>query len=174
MKLRIPNDEFYIRRCIELAADGSRLADFPFGSILVHKNSVISERHNESLEKNAVYMHAEMLVLSDAQKKLSPDQLKESVLYSSIEPCAMCSFAIQELGITRVVFGLRSPIMGGYSKWQILQDEELGKTFPNTFGKPPEVVGGILENEVAAGWKNWNPEKWKRFLEKKVFIVGND
>ncbi|MBA3788887.1 nucleoside deaminase [Patescibacteria group bacterium] len=163
------SDELYMQRCIELAAKGSKSMDFPFGSLLVHHDSIIAEFHNEALLTNEIYKHAEMLVLIHAQKELSSSQLKKATLYCTVEPCAMCSFAIQELGISRVVFGLRSPIMGGYSKWKILQDEELGATFPNTFGKAPEISPGVLRDSVADGWKKWNPEKWARFLEKGVF-----
>src|ERR1035437_4126701 len=104
-------DEFYIKKCIDLADYSAKNGDFPFGSVIVLDDKVISERYNESLSKNQVYRHAEMLAIIDAQNKLSKSELSECVIYSSVEPCPMCSFAIQELNIRRVVFGLRSPIM---------------------------------------------------------------
>ena len=58
----------------------------------------------------------------------------------------MCSFMIREYRIKKVVFSVLSPLMGGYSKWKILQDDELAK-MPDFFGKPPEVIAGVLEHE---------------------------
>ena len=152
-----------------MAAEGARKLDFPFGALVAHDGKIISCRHNEVLDSNQVYRHAELLALVDAQGKLTPAQLKEATVYSTVEPCAMCAFAVQELGIKRVVFGLRSLIMGGYSKWAILQDEQIGETFPSTFGKAPEIVPGFLKNEVIAGWRAWNEARWQKFVTKRVF-----
>lgn len=162
-------DEWYIKRCINLARRAGKLGDFPYGALLVLKNKVVSEKYNESFTKNEVYRHAELLALTNAQKKLNRDQLSACTLYSSVEPCPMCSFAIQELNIKRVVFGLKSPIMGGYSRWSILQDQKLNQTFPNSFGRAPEIVAGVLKDAVIEGWKQWNNDKWERLYNKGVF-----
>ncbi len=158
-----------MRQCIAVAAEGAKMLDFPFGALVVHDGRVISCRHNEALDSKQVYRHAELLALADAQRELTASQLKEVTLYSTVEPCAMCAFAVQELGIKRVVFGLRSPIMGGFSKWPVLQDAQLGEAFPNTFGKAPEIVPDFLKEEVIAGWRTWNEERWQKFVSKHVF-----
>ncbi len=163
------DDAMYMRQCIRVAALGSRSKDFPFGALVVFKGKVISERHNEALDKSEVYRHAEMLALLDAQKALTPDELAESTLYSSVEPCPMCAFATQELRIKRVVFGLRSPVMGGFTKWPVLQDQHINDTFPNSFGSPPEIVPDVLKDEVIQGWRDWNEEKWQKLIAKDVF-----
>ena len=165
----LSQDERYIKRCIELANTAGDAGEFPFGAVVVFNDEIISEGYNDALEQKEVYRHAEMLALVDAQKKLTREQLSECVLYSSVEPCAMCSFAVQELNIRRVVFGLRSPIMGGYSKWHILQDGLINTTFPNTFGRTPEIVPDVLKDQVIDGWKLWNNEKWERMYAKGVF-----
>jgi tRNA(adenine34) deaminase len=54
---------------------------------------------------------------------------------------------IREYKIKKVVFALPSPFMGGFSKWNILQDDELAE-FPPFFSKPPEVVSSVLEAEA--------------------------
>ena len=163
------HDENFIKRCIELGDEATKRGDFPFGSAVVLDGKIISEAYNELLAKNQIYRHAEILALTEAQGKLSKEELARCVIYSNVEPCPMCAFAIQELNIRRVVFGLRSPIMGGFSKWKILQDEELNKTFPNTFGKTPEIMPDVLKSEVIEGWKRWDKEKWGRLLAKGVF-----
>lgn len=163
------NDQQYILKCIELAEKGTQYGEFPFGSVIVLNDKIIAGRHNESLSKNEVYRHAEMLALLDAQSKLTPEELSQCIIYSNVEPCPMCSFAIQELNIRKVVFGMRSPIMGGYSKWKVLQDEEINATFPNTFGNTPEIVHDVLTDKVIESWKKWNKEKWDRLVKKGVF-----
>ena len=59
----------------------------------------------------------------------------------------MCSFMIREFKIKRVVFALSSPFMGGYSKWNVLEDTELSQ-FKPFFGEPPEVLPNVLEGEA--------------------------
>ncbi len=162
-------DEQYIRKCIKLAEIGGKTNDFPFGSVVVLEDEIISERYNEALQKNEVYRHAELLALLDAQNKLSKDELSRCTIYSSVEPCPMCAFAIQELNIRRVVFGLQSSIMGGYTKWRILQDEQINKIFPNTFARTPEIIPDVLKDEVIRGWKMWNLTKWEKLISKEVF-----
>lgn len=169
MPLLQDSDIQYMRRCISIAAAGSTKADFPFGALVVHAGVIISEKHNEALDKRQVYRHAEMLALGDAQTRLSSQQMNAATLFSTVEPCAMCSFAARELGIGRIVFGLRSPIMGGYSHWHILQDEMISNTFPNTFGVRPEVVPDVLKDEVVAGWRSWDRHRWQRLVAKGVF-----
>jgi len=165
----LTQDEEYIKRCVDLARQAGELGDFPYGALVVLNNEIVSEKYNESFAKNEVYRHAEMLALVDAQKKLNRDQLSECTLYTSVEPCPMCAFAIQELNIKRVVFGLKSPIMGGYSKWSILQDQEINQTFPNSFGRAPEIVGDVLKEAIIDGWKQWDNDKWERLYNKGVF-----
>ena len=71
----------------------------------------------------------------------------------------MCSFMIRELKFKKVVFSMYSPIMGGYSKWHILQDKQL-EILVDYFGIPPEVVGGLLEHETEQLW-NHLPKEYK-------------
>ncbi len=138
-------DKKFILRCIQLSKDSVARGDAPFGSIVVKDGEIISESINNAHSK--VSDHAEILTLDRAHKKLGTQDLSSCVLYSNCEPCPMCSFMIREYKIKKVVFAVYSPDMGGYSKWDILQDKGLNK-FKNFFGKPPEVIGGVLEHEA--------------------------
>lgn len=162
-------DELYMRQCVNIATEGTSYGEFPFGALVLYKGKVISRRHNESIHKKQVYRHAEMLTLLDAQEILLQDELAEATLYCTVEPCPMCSFAMRELRIKRVVFGLKSPVMGGFTKWHVLQDKQINDIFPKSFGKLPEIVPNILVDEVVQGWRNWNEEKWQSFLQRGVF-----
>jgi tRNA(adenine34) deaminase len=86
--------------------------------------------------------------------------LSECTIYINVEPCAMCSFCIRETGICRVVYAIPSPIMGGYSKWNILGDLEISNTLPEIFRGPPEIVSSLLEAEAEQVWREWHPVDW--------------
>ena len=104
--------------------------------------------------------HAELAAISEAQKILGRADLSGCTLYSIVEPCAMCSFAVRETSIGRVVFSISSPIMGGLSKWNVLRDVELSHALPEVFGPVPEVVVGLLRQEAEKVWQAWNPIYW--------------
>jgi tRNA(adenine34) deaminase len=137
-------DEKFILRCIELSEESLRNGGAPFGALIVKEGEIIADSINNAQSK--ISDHAEILVLDKAHKKLGTSDLSDCVLYSNCEPCPMCSFMTREYRIKKVFFSVSSPAMGGFSKWGILQDEELAK-MPGFFGKPPEVVGGVFEKE---------------------------
>ena len=131
-------------RCIELAQNSVERGDAPFGSLVAKGDQLIAEGLNDS--NTRVSEHAEVIALHNAHTKVGSSDLTGYTLYTSCEPCPMCSFMIREYKISRVVFALPSPFMGGFTKWSILQDEEI-EQFKPFFGRPPEVVSGFLEDE---------------------------
>ncbi|MCK5084606.1 MAG: nucleoside deaminase, partial [Candidatus Pacebacteria bacterium] len=149
-------DEKYMRRCVQLSEKASEFGDNPFGCVIAGKDGIIVEARNK-IKENDITNHAEILAMREAQKLLKTSVLSEYTIYSNCEPCPMCAFMMRELKFKRVVFALLSPQMGGYSKWNILEDKELVK-FKPFFSNPPEVVTGILKEEAEAvfkkvGWK---------------------
>jgi hypothetical protein len=73
------------------------------------------------------------------------------------EPCAFCCYAIRESRMRRVVFGLSSPHMGGFSKWNVLCDHDICNAMPEVFAPPPEVVPGFMAQEAEKALIEWNP-----------------
>ncbi|MGC9350769.1 MAG: nucleoside deaminase, partial [Sulfurovum sp.] len=116
--------EKFIRRCIELAQEALDNGDNPFGSVVVKENKIIAEARNNALHDD-ITDHAEILAMRKARKALGTPDLSGCTLYSNCEPCPMCSFMMREQKIEEVVFALRTPHMGGYSRWDILQDQGL-------------------------------------------------
>ena len=149
-------DENFIQRCIDLSKQSVENGGAPFGALVVKNGEIIADSINNA--QNKVSDHAEILVLDKAHKNLGNSNLSSCVLYSNCEPCPMCAFMIREYRIKKVVFAVPSPAMGGSSKWNILQDNELTK-FPNFFGKPPEVISGILEDEARSVFDKFEPLK---------------
>lgn len=116
--------------------------DAPFGSVVTKNGRAVSEASND--KNTRINHHAEILALNKAADILGTTDLTGCTLYTNCEPCPMCAFMIREHKISRVVFALASPFMGGFSKWNILTDVELWK-FQPFFGPPPTVIGPVLE-----------------------------
>ena len=108
-----------------------------------------------------VSRHAEIIALSQAQRTVGRERLRRCTLYSNIEPCAMCAYCIREAWVSRVVYALDSPVMGGLSKWNVLRDDGLSDRIPEIFGAAPEVVSGVLLNEAQQAWRDWSPFAWE-------------
>lgn len=149
-----------MQRCIRLSADAARNGEFPFAAVISIGGEIITEATNEVVRKNDVTRHAELLAISQAQKALGRRELADCTLYSNVEPCVMCSFPARETSIGRVVFAISSPLMGGFSKWEVLRDDNLSHAMAEAFGPPPEIVKGLMRREAEKVWWSWNPMIW--------------
>ena len=149
-----------MRRCISLSATSAQLGELPFAALICKDGDLIAESTNRVVQSADITRHAELAAISEAQKILGRADLNGCTLYSIVEPCAMCSFAVRETSISRVVFSISSPIMGGLSKWNVLRDVELSHALPEVFGPVPEVVVGLLRQEAEKVWQAWNPIYW--------------
>jgi tRNA(adenine34) deaminase len=131
-----------MKRCINLSKGAGSDGEFPFVSLICNKNGVITEVTNRVNRDQDVTRHAELIAVSEAQRLLGRHDLSDCTIYSNIEPCAMCSFPIRETRIAKVVYAIQSPLMGGFSKFGVLQDSKMSEMMPEFFGEPPEVIGG--------------------------------
>jgi tRNA(adenine34) deaminase len=104
--------------------------------------------------------------MTGGQRVHGRQRLAGATLYSTVEPCPMCSFALRELNIARVVYALGSPVMGGISKWNVMRDTGLSDVIPEVFGSVPEVVGGVMWQDAAEVWRAWNPLIWA-FIQRR-------
>jgi tRNA(adenine34) deaminase len=148
-------------RCIELSSSAAAAGELPFGSLIAHNGAIVAEAINQTVRYADESRHAEIIAIAHARQLLESAILRDCTLYSSVEPCAMCSFCIRAAGIGRVVFALSSPVMGGLSHWNILCDETLSERIPCLFGAAPEIVSGILADEAQAAWRSWKPLIWE-------------
>ncbi len=153
-------DREMMARCIWLSANAAAQGEYPFGSVIAIDGRIIAEATNRTARDNDVSRHAEVIALALAQQAVGRSGLPRATLYSNVEPCAMCAYCIREAWVGRVVYALRSPIMGGASKWNILRDDEISTRVP-IFGPAPEVVSGVLANEARDAWRAWNPLVWE-------------
>jgi cytosine deaminase len=96
-------DEF-MQAAIEEARQGAREGGIPIGSVLVHDGRILGRGHNRRMQKGSAILHGEMDALENAGR-LQASVYRESVLYTTLSPCAMCSGAMLLYGIPRVIIG---------------------------------------------------------------------
>ncbi len=96
---------------IEEARQGQAEGGIPIGSVLVHRERIIGRGHNRRIQRGSAILHGEMDALENAGRQAA-EVYRESVLYTTLSPCAMCSGAILLYGIPRVVIGENRTFMG--------------------------------------------------------------
>jgi tRNA(adenine34) deaminase len=119
-----------MRRAISLSMESGKAGEYPYGVLICRGEKVVAESTNRARRDFDVTRHAEVVAISAAQKALGSTSLDDCVIYGGVEPCVFCSYAIRETRIGRVVFGLHSPRMGGKSKWNVLEDEDISQAMP--------------------------------------------
>ncbi|HEY9452446.1 MAG TPA: nucleoside deaminase [Bradyrhizobium sp.] len=163
-------DAIMMERCIRLSATAVQRGEFPFAAVICKEDGeVVVESINQVALHADVTRHAELVAVSEAQRILGRKDLSGCTLYSTVEPCAMCSFPIRETRIGRVVFAINSPMMGGFSKWNVLRDGEISRVMPEAFGPVPEVIAGLSRRAAEKIWWTWNPLIWWVIKQRGCF-----
>ena len=101
----------FMQAAIDEARDGEREGGIPIGSVLVHRGRIIGRGHNRRVQRGSAVLHGEMDALEQAGR-LPAAVYRESVLYTTLSPCPMCSGAILLYGIPRVVIGENQTFVG--------------------------------------------------------------
>jgi len=101
----------FMEAAIEEARRGLAEGGIPIGSVLVHEGRIIGRGHNRRVQKGSVTLHGEMDALENAGRQ-SAAVYRNSVLYTTLSPCAMCSGAILLYQIPRVVIGENATFIG--------------------------------------------------------------
>jgi cytosine/creatinine deaminase len=101
----------FIQAAIEEARIGQGEGGIPIGSVLVHQGRIVGRGHNRRVQRGSAILHAEMDALENAGRQ--PASIyRESVLYTTLSPCAMCSGAILLYGIPKVIIGENQTFLG--------------------------------------------------------------
>ena len=133
----------YMRRSIELAREALASGDHPVGAVVVRDGVILGSGSESTRRLLDVAAHAEVEALRSACRKVGALDLRGATLYTTVEPCYLCSFSIRQLGIERVVIGRSYPVAGGVSsRYPILLDPAFG-----CWGPPPVVITGVLLDE---------------------------
>ena len=135
--------EFYMEKCIALAKIATKRGDSPVGSILVQDGIIIGEGIEGNNTYSDITFHAEIEAIRRATEHLKSQDLSQATLYTTHEPCIMCSYVIRHTKIRKVVIGVPNKETGGVnSPYPLLLDTAIAK-----WKTPPILIPGILEDE---------------------------
>jgi cytosine deaminase len=106
-----PAVDAFLVAAIEEAERGRAEGGIPIGAVLVHRGRILGQGHNRRVQQGSAVLHGEMDALERAGRQPA-SVYRESVMYTTLSPCAMCSGAILLYGIPRVVVGEHTTFMG--------------------------------------------------------------
>ena len=133
-------DSQWMQEAIELAKEAGQAGEVPVGAVLVRDGMIVGRGRNGPAGHTDPTAHAEIMALRDAAKTIGNYRLENCTLYVTLEPCTMCSGAILNSRISRVVFGAAEPRTGAAGS--VLD------VFANQgINHHTEVTGGVLADE---------------------------
>lgn len=134
-------DAHWMRQALLEAKKAAQLGEIPVGAVIVRDNQVIARAHNRrELDQDAM-AHAEVLCIQQACRVLNSWRLSGCTLYVTLEPCPMCSGAIINSRLDRVVYGAKDDKAGCAGS--------VADLFVMPFNHTPVIRSGILEEECA-------------------------
>lgn len=142
----ITSHEPFLRECIRLAQQAKENGNHPFGSVLVYDNEIIMRAQNAVNTYNDLAHHPESILARAAASKYDAEFLADCTLYTSTEPCAMCTGAIYWSRIGRIVFACSVAKLGEFTSDSL----RIGSAEIVAHGDHHvEVIGPILEDEAS-------------------------
>lgn len=135
----------FMKAALDEARQGFAEGGIPIGSVLVHEGAIVGRGHNRRVQKGSAVLHAEMDALENAGR-LPASVYRQSVLYTTLSLCAMCSGAVLLYGIPKVVIGENRTFMGEEALLRsrgveigILQDEDCIALMRGFIGAKPDL-----------------------------------
>ncbi len=145
-------DEKFMKEALKEARKAYSEDEVPVGCVIVKDNKIIARGHNKKEKNKHAILHAEIVTLNKAQKKLNDWHLNECTLYVTLEPCLMCTGAIIQTRIKKVVFGCNDPKGGAIeSSLKIQEIKNLNHSF--------EILSKVCEKECSMILKNYFKSK---------------
>lgn len=141
-------EEFFMKEAIKEAKKAYKKNEVPIGAVIVYRNKIISRGYNLREKKNNALMHAEIIAINKACKKLKSWRLTDCDLYVTLEPCPMCAGAIVQSRIKNIFYGATDP-KGGCAKSKVQLFEK------GLFNHDVNVFGGLLESQCSGILKDF-------------------
>ena len=139
----ISNHEHYMSQCIDLAKVALKNGESPVGSIIVHDGQIIGTGIEAGKSTGDMTNHAEILSIRSAVSNGEKYLLSQSKMYTTHEPCIMCSYVIRHHKIPHVIYGISVDFVGGHtSGFDVLSTEEVP-----IWREKPKVTSGISLKE---------------------------
>lgn len=130
--------EYFMKQAIDLAQKAYNLNDIPIGAVVVKNEKIIGKGYNQVKLLNDPTAHAEIIAITSAANTIKNWQLKDCEIFTTLEPCIMCSGAIMNSRIKNIYFGAYDKKFGGCSSlYNICNDPRL----KHRCG----IKGGIME-----------------------------
>ena len=135
-------DEAFMREALAEADAARKAGEVPVGAIIILGDKLIARGRNAVSASIDPTAHAEIVALREAARAIGNYRLNGAVLYSTIEPCAMCAGALVHARIARLVYGARDPKAGAV-------ETHFGICTTDFLNHQVIVEGGILEDECS-------------------------
>ena len=156
-------DEFWMRRAFELAAQAEALNEVPVGAVIVRNNEIIGEGFNQSITRHDPTAHAEIVALRIAALREQNYRIVGATLYVTLEPCTMCVGALVHARIARLVYGTLEPKSGAVeSKSRLLESGH--------FNHRLECRGGVYAAECQQQLSTFFQRRRDEIKQKKITI----
>lgn len=141
-----PNtDADWMRVALSLAEQAAKIGEVPVGAIVVKDSEIIGRGYNTPIDLHDPTAHAEIQAIRDAAQHLGNYRLVDCTLYVTLEPCAMCTGAIQHARIARLVYGASDPKTGACgSVVNLMQEQKLNHHTEVEAGVLAKACGELL------------------------------
>ena len=133
-------DAYWMQQALAAARDAQQCDEVPVGTCIVIGETLLAQAGNRTRAWRDPTAHAEIIALREAARKIDNYRLTDAVVYSTIEPCAMCAGALIQARVRRLVFGTRDERAGAVeSRFRICDSDFLNHRI--------EISSGVLEEE---------------------------
>lgn len=141
-------DITYMKEAIKQAKKAAAIGEVPIGCVIVYEGKIIARAYNKRNTKKTTLAHAEIIAIDKASKRLGDWRLEGCTMYITLEPCQMCSGAIVQARIDKVVIGCMNPKAGcAGSVCNLLQMDR--------FNHQVDVVSGVMQEECTTLLQNF-------------------
>ena len=153
-------DEKFMKKALHQAKRAAAIGEIPIGCVIVRDGKVIARGFNQRRSRKTTLAHAEMIAIDRASRKLGDWRLEGCTMYVTLEPCQMCSGALVQSRIDRVVIGTMNPKAGcAGSILNLLQMPE--------FNHQVEITTGVLQEECSRILQDFFKDLRVRVREEK-------
>lgn len=138
----IKNDNYFMKQALKEAQKAFLLNEVPVGCVIVYNDKIIARGYNKRENLESSLAHAEIMAIHKACKKLNSWRLEDCIMYITLEPCCMCSGAIIQSRIKKVIYGAYDYRFGAH--------KSITNLFDIKFNHQVDIQGGILEEECSS------------------------
>ena len=152
----------FMKAAVNEARKAFDIGECPIGCVIVKDGKVFARAHNLKRKKGNALMHAEIIAIDKACRKLGDWRLNDMDMYVTLEPCTMCSGAIVQSRIRKVYFGAYEPKSGAVCSCNDIFNVEHGHNHK------VEFEGGVMEEECSELMQNFFKQMREKNKEKKT------